>query len=287
MKLLRIRDNSQLKKDDFSHIGTLTGKIADKTLEQLEREGVFVFPEILKDAEDITRDQMILQGINDTYRSGNVMGFIGCGDERLIIESRFGGTEEDYFFQYLLDKVLDFPNIVDLESDADQDNRLFNFLLFLFPYYLNSAMRKGLYKKYICNRYNDGNVKGAIDIARHIKKNTPFIGNVAYSQREFSYDNSLMELVRHTIEFIRMKPYGNRLLLKVKDEVKLIIDATPAYEIYDRSKIIEQNKKNAVRHAYFREYRALQHLCLLILQHQKHQIGSGSRKIYGILFDGA
>lgn len=268
MKLLRIRDNSQLKKDDFSHIGTLTGKIADKTLEQLEREGVFVFPEILKDAEDITRDQMILQGINDTYHSGNVMGFIGCGDERFIIKSRFGGTEEDYFFQYLLDRVLDFPNIVDLESDADQDNRLFNFLLFLFPYYLNSAMRKGLYKKYTCNRYNDSNVKGAIDITRHIKKNTPFIGNVAYSQREFSYDNSLMELVRHTIEFIRMKPYGNRLLLKVKDEVKLIIDATPAYEIYDRSKIIEQNKKNAVRHAYFREYRALQHLCLLILQHQ-------------------
>ena len=29
---------------------------------------------------------------------------------------------------YLLDRVLDFPNIVDLESDADQNNRLFNFL---------------------------------------------------------------------------------------------------------------------------------------------------------------
>ena len=31
----------------------------------------------------------------------------------------------------------------------------------------------------------------------------------------------------------------------------------------------------------------MQRLCLLILQHQKHQIGSGSRQIYGILFDGA
>lgn len=28
-------------------------------------------------------------------------------------------------------------------------------------------------------------------------------------------------------------------------------------------------------------------LCLLILRHQKHQIGSGSKQIYGILFDGA
>ena len=181
---------------------------------------------------------------------------------------------------------MDFPNIVDLESDANQDNRLFNFLLFLFPYYLKSAMRKGLFKKYIRHRYNDGYVKGTIDVARHIEKNTPFVGNIAYSQREFSYDNSLMELVRHTIEFIKRKPYGNKLLIKVKDEVKLVIDATSKYEPCDRQKIIEQNKKNTVRHAYFREYLALQRLCLLILQHQKHQIGMGVRQIYGILFDG-
>lgn len=287
MKLLKIKDNSQQKKDPFSQIRNLAGKIVDKTLEQLEREGVFVFPEIIRNSEDITHDQMILKSVNDTYCTNNVMGFLGCGDERLIIESRFCGNGEDYFFQYLLDRVLDFPNIVDLESDANQNNRLFNFLLFLFPHYLKTAMRKGLFKKYIRRRYNDGNVKGTIDVARHIEKNTPFAGNIAYSQREFSYDNSLMELVRHTIEFIKRKPYGNRLLIKVRDEVKLVINATPRYKPYERQKVIEQNKKNAVRHAYFKEYLALQRLCLLILRHQKHQIGSGSRQIYGILFDGA
>lgn len=61
MKLLNIKDNSQQKKGTFSHIENLTGKIADKTLEQLEHEGVFVFPEIIRDSEDIiTKDQMIL-----------------------------------------------------------------------------------------------------------------------------------------------------------------------------------------------------------------------------------
>lgn len=287
MKLFKIKDNTSRKKNDFSDIGNLIDKIADKTLEQLEREGVFVFPEFVMDADDLTKDQMILQSVNETFRSGNVMGFLGCGDERLIIESRFCGSDEDFFFQYLLDRVLDFPNIVNLESDADQNNRLFNFLLFLFPYYLKTAMRKGLFKKYIRNRYNDGNVKGSINIARHIEKNTPFTGNVAYNQREFSHDNNLTELVRHTIEFIKGKPYGKNLLVRVKDDVKLVIEATPRYEQYDRQKVIAANKKNAVRHAYFREYRALQRLCLLILQHQKHQIGSGSRQIYGILFDGA
>ena len=180
------------------------------------------------------------------------MGFLGYGDERLVIESRFCGEDKDYFFQYLLDKVLDFPNIVDLDADANQDNRLFNFLLFLFPYYLKAAMRKGLFKKYIRHRYNDGNVKGTIDVARHIEKNIPFVGNVAYSQREFSYDNSLMELVRHTIEFIKRKPYGKKLLIKAKDEVKLVIDATPGYEPYDRQKIIPRNFTNDILRMFFK-----------------------------------
>ncbi len=287
MKLFKIKDNSQQKKETFLQIKNLTEKIANKTLEQLEREGVFVFPDSVKEAGDITQDQTILQSVNDAYCSGNVMGFLGYGDERLIIESRFCGESKDYFFQYLLDKVLDFPNIVDLDSDATQEDRLFNFFLFLFPYYFKSAMRKGLFKKYIRHSYNDVNIKGTIDVARHIDANTPFVGKIAYSQREFSYDNSLMELVRHTIEFIKRKPYGNKLLIKVKDEVKLVIDATPGYKPYARQKIIEQNKNNAVRHAYYREYLALQRLCLLILRYQKHQIGLGGKRIYGILFDGA
>lgn len=287
MKLLRIGDNSQQEKAAFSQIKNLTEKIADKPLAQLEREGVFVFPDTIKDAGDITQDQMILQSVHNAYRSGNVMGFLGYGDERLMIESRFCEESEDYFFQYLLNQVLDFPNIVNLESDANQNNQMFHFFLFLFPHYLKAAMRKGLFKKYIRRSCNDRNVKGTIDIARHIKANTPFIGKIAYNQREFSYDNSLMELVRHTIEFIKRKPYGNRLLIKIKDEVKLVIDATPRYAPYDRRKIVELSQKAPVRHAYFQEYLALQRLCLLILQHQKHQIGLGEKQIYGILFDGA
>lgn len=287
MKTLRIKDNSERRKEDFSEIGALAGKILDKTLEQLEKDGVFVFPETIRDSEDLDNEQMILRSLNDSYRSGNVMGFLGYGNERLIIESRFCSDNNDFFLQYLLEQAVDFPNIIDLETDMNQENRLFNMLLFLFPYYLKKAMRKGVFKTYIRNRYNDGNIRGTIDIARHLSKNTPFAGKVAYSQREYSYDNHLIQLVRHTIEFIKRKPYGNKLLVKVKDEARLIIGATPKYEFHDRRKIIGENKKNTIRHAYYSEYRALQHLCLLILQHQEHQIGSGSRRIFGIIFDGA
>ncbi len=286
MSLLKIKDNRTNKKILFSDIPKIVDKVANKTLEQLERAGIFIFPEHLKNADDLTKDQMILQEVNDSFRTGNIMGFIGCGNERLIIESRFS-QNEDYFFQYLLDKVLNFPNIVDLNSDSEQSQRLFNFLIFLFPHYLKTAMRKGIFKKYIRQEYNNDNIRGTVDITRHIKLNTPFIGNVAYNQREFSCDNYVTEIVRHTIEFIRKKSYGKILLAKVKDEVRLIAESTPKYRQCDRQKIIETNKKNILRHAYFREYILLQRLCILILQNRKYQTGSGTNKIYGILFDGA
>ena len=56
MKLLKIKDNAQVKKTQFSGVEKLVDKIADKTLEQLEREGIFVFPDIIKDAEDLTKE---------------------------------------------------------------------------------------------------------------------------------------------------------------------------------------------------------------------------------------
>ena len=72
MKLLNIKDNSQQKKDTFSHIENLTGKIADKTLEQPEHEGVFVFPEIIRDAEDITKDQSEGRGQTHNRRNSGI-----------------------------------------------------------------------------------------------------------------------------------------------------------------------------------------------------------------------
>lgn len=71
------------------------------------------------------------------------------------------------------------------------------------------------------------------------------------------------------------------------NEVKLVFESTTSYKLSDRRKIIEQNKKNVVRHAYYHEYNALQQLCILILQNEKHQMGAGSKKVFGILFDGA
>ena len=290
MEIFRIKDNSFIKINDCVLINSVINKVANKTLKQLESDGIFVFPEIVDDADDLNDKQFVLQSIDNNYRTGNIMGFIGCGDERLIIESRFventDKNSNDYLLQYLIKSVFD-PNIVDLDTDANQDERLFNYLIFLFPYYIKRAMRKGVYKVYMCNEYNNNNVKGTIDFKRHIKLNVPFIGNIAYNHREFSYDNYMIQLIRHTIEYIKTKEYGHLVLTRIKDESKLIVEITQSYKVQDRNRIINMNMKNIVRHAYYKEYYNLQHLCLLILRHQMHQIGYGNKKIYGILFDGS
>ncbi|MDO5096918.1 MAG: hypothetical protein Q4D65_10165 [Peptostreptococcaceae bacterium] len=287
MMEIKLKDNDRVQKSELEGMSSLVQKIADKTLEQLSEEGIFLVPELIKEAKDITKDQMILQSMNEKYRTGNVMGFLGYGKQHLVIQSRFSSDNQDYFFQYLLEVVLDYPNVLNLSSTMNQENRLFNMLLFLFPQYLRNAMRKGVFKTYIRKRYNDTDIKGTIDIVRHIRENTPFVGKVAYHRREFSYDNHLMQLIRHTIEFIKTKAYGKVLLGKMKEEISDVVEATSNYEYYKRRKVIAENKKNPIRHAYFWEYRELQRLCLMILQYEKHQFGSGTREIYGILFDGA
>ena len=101
MTELRIKDNALTSKNQFEEVIHVTEKITDKTLEQLEKEGVFIFPELIKDAEDISKDQVILQSVNDFYRSSNVMGFLGYGKERLVMIT-LSNWQFDYFFQYLL-----------------------------------------------------------------------------------------------------------------------------------------------------------------------------------------
>lgn len=287
MKQLKIKDNQYRSKEDFIEVDKVVNRVLDKTLEQLQNDGVFVFPRIIKESIDLTKEQIILQSINNMYVSGNVMGFFGVGNQRIVIESRFSKDDNDFFFQYMLKRVLEFPNLITLETNAKQEDSMFNLLICLFPRYLKQAMRKGIFKTYIQNHYNDGNVKGNIDIAMHIKMNTPFIGNVAYSKREYSYDNYLTELIRHTIEYIKGKTSGRIILSTINNEIKQIVQATPTYKIGDRRKIVEENRKNVVRHAYYYEYRLLQQLCILILRNEKHQYGNGTTNVYGILFDGA
>ena len=284
---MRITDNQhRIAKEDFvAEFPNLSQALLDRTLDNLSREdNIFIFPNDLMNSPDLDKDQKILETVNPKIKTGNVIGFLGCGQERLTISSRFSDESNDHFLHYLLQKVLNI-NLTSLDVGLSLEDKLYQLLIYLFPKYLQAALRKGLYKEYQRFSHNDSHVKGVIDVGNHLKKNLPFMGNVAYTTREFTYDNPLMQLIRHTIEYIKIQKSFGALLDSNRENMAEIVRVTPSYKLSDRAKIIRMNKIKPIRHAYFREYRKLQELCLMILNREKHGLGYQEQKIHGILFD--
>ena len=179
-------------------------------------------------------------------------------------------------------------NLTNLKSTRSAD-KIFDLLPFLFPQYLVDALRQGLYKEYQTRKYNNSNVKGIIDINRHIRFNIPAYGKIAYSTREYSFDNPVTELVRHTIEYIRSSNSFKYILTAGEDmkaAVETIVNATPLYNRMERNKILSKTV-GAIKSPYFYKYRDLLKICRMILLHEKIKYDSSENKIYGILFDGA
>ena len=288
---MRITDNQhRIAKEGFvAEYPKLSQAVLDRTLDNLSKEdNIFIFPNDLKNSSDLEKDQKIFETVNQKIKTGNVIGFLGCGQERLTISSRFSDESNDHFLHYLLHKDLHI-NLTSLDVALSREDRLYQLLMYLFPKYLQAALRKGFYKEYQRFSHNDSHVKGVIDVRNHLKKNLPFTGNIAYTTREFTYDNPLMQLIRHTIEYIKnQKSIGQGVLdnlLTSRENVAEIVRVTPSYELADRAKIIRRNQSKLLRHAYFHEYRKLQELCLMILNQEKHGLGYQDQKIHGILFD--
>lgn len=269
--------------------------IADKTIGQLcrENENLLIFPYCIDDTDDKIGKSSVVSILNtgDSEKvriaTGNIMGFIGIGNLQVKIQSRFDEGRDDYLLHYMLQKVLEL-NLFDLRHDSEQED-VFDFVMFMFPYFLKKALRQGVYREYQTHKYNNSNVKGVIDISTHIAHNVPFVGNVAYSTREYCNDNGMTELIRHTIEYMKKKKYGKAVLEIDKEtisNVKLIIEQTPSYNENERNRIINKNLRMKC-HPFYTEYSSLRSLCLQILRVEELKYGESDDEVFGILFDGA
>ena len=285
MSIIQIADNNykgvSIDKSDIENIK----QFANKKIKYLKENNLFILSKnSFKD--DIENSDIIeLDEVNNKIYSNNIMGFIGYNDTQIKITSRFTSNENDYFLHYMLQKVLCL-NIFDLQHSTDKDDS-FDFLIYMFLDLFQKAIRQGIFKSYQKRKYNDANVRGVIDINRHIKNNIPFNGKIAYNTREYSYDNNITQLIRHTIEYINTKSRG---ILNINEDIKSgvfqIIEATKRYDKNKRQSIINKNLKK-LNHPYFYEYEPLRKICIQILRHEELKYGREENKIYGILFDGA
>lgn len=286
MSIIQIADNNykgvSIDKSDIENIK----QFANKKIKYLKENNLFILSKnSFKD--DIENSDIIeLDEVNNKIYSNNIMGFIGYNDTQIKITSRFTpNSDKDYFLHYMLQKVF-YSNIFNWEYATERDYS-FDFLIYMFTHFFQKAIRQGIFKSYQNREYNDANVRGVIDINRHIKNNIPFNGNIAYNTREYSYDNNITQLIRHTIEYINTKSRG---ILNINEDIKSgvfqIIEATKRYDKNKRQSIINKNLKK-LNHPYFYEYEPLRKICIQILRHEELKYGREENKIYGILFDGS
>lgn len=276
--------NDQLKYiDDLYAIGNQSIEILCKTNPDL-----LIFPQILGGNHDGINKSPIFSIEKELLTTHNIMGFVGRNNTRLAISSRFENSHNDYFLHYMLQKVFAI-NIFDFDQSTAKES-IWDFLAYLFPHFLKKAFAQGLYKSYTRINYNDSCVKGVVNVKEHIRLNLPFRGAVAYSVKEYTYDNTVMQLIRHTIEYIKYRSHYNCILKTDKlvcDIVSKITTITQyTYNRNNRQRVIMENLKT-LTHPYFTEYRPLQQLCLKILRYEQCTFGNNQDKIYGLLFDGA
>ncbi len=292
--------------------------VANKSLKELcKNQSLLVFPQCLGEHDDGIEDQFVVQlegsaKFNDEdkiiscddvkIKTGNLMGFIGfsgkgCHGTKLEIRSRFAENAEnnktennnqDFFLHYMLEKVFKI-NLFNLNYSYNNSSG-FDFIYLIFPYFLKRALNQGLFKTYKTFERNDSAVKGAINVSRHIRQNVPFGGRIAYRSREYTLDNHIMQLIRHTIEYIKTKPIGKSILTQDPDIQKAVLQinevTNETYSLQKRGKVIFENLK-PLNHPYYLDYNYLQQLCLMILNNANSQYSASSSPIYGILFDGA
>lgn len=257
-----------------------------------DNQGLLVFPQSFKKNEDKLDDNEIfhLEDGGKKIVVGNVMGFVGIGSARLEITSRFedaGGR--DYFLHYLLGRVFSF-SLFDWNFETSRAPAL-DLLALVFPHFLKKALRQGIYKEYRTRERNETTLRGVLDVPRHLRENSPFAGAIAYRMRERTADNVLMQLVRHTIEHLRVGSEAFKAVAhfnnETADAVRAVVALTPSYARRERERVVAKNLRSRA-HPFFSEYEPLRELCLRILRRDTLKYGNAADDaIHGVLFDGA
>ena len=255
-----------------------------------ENPGLLVFPSVLGKNDDCIGEKCIYSLPAGNLTTHNIAGIVGIGKGEarveLSIHSRFDmHGEKQYFLNTMLTHVLGI-NLLNLDVFSGEE-RIWDLLPYLFPYFLNEAASQGLFRAYQNFRFNDTDVRGTINIARHIDENIPFKGTVAYETREYSDNNMVMQLVRHVIEYISSRSDLRGILQaneRIRRNITLVRMATPDYNRLMRQRVLQKNSR-IVRHPYYTKWTDLQRLCRAILNHDKLSFDGECDGIHGVVFD--
>lgn len=308
---IRLYDYTQYTTDDSSWYEILTQsetnkknykKALDDLLNNIQNEVTNSFNKIVVIGNSSAKNnkyRIFKSHYNGEETEVQVMNYVGVlkyysDRETATVEigSRFDKDNPNQeFLIYMLSKVYeDISYSEKMSSESKNDNIWDLLLVFLFKIQLIEAYRQGLFKTYRKFEYNDSRVRGQIDVSRHIKRNIPFIGSIAYCVSENTYDNSILHLIRHAFERLKNKYtiLVNKFILNdntCREALSLIEQVTPTFY---NSNVVEIVKmcKNPIVHPFFNKYEDIRKTSIMILKDMGISIFNASNeKTYGILIN--
>ena len=210
-------------------------------------------------------------------------------NQRIEITSRFDTGKKQYFLLYLLSSVYGV-NIFNIDINSEEESNYIIILIILFLNKIVEAYSDGLYKEYDRIEYNDYNFKGALDINRHIKLNTPFMGKTAYKVREYTYDNEILCLMRQVMDYIKCnhcEVWGEYLNNEpiLNEIVEVIYNATTSFKMnFNYADTIKCRRE--ITHPMFQNYEDARKLAIMILNESGQNIFDNSKELsFSLLVD--
>ena len=297
MTLNNLHDNGEnfIEVSDFDRI--VLDKYSAKSIDDFAKMGVHVVSTEANEAGSDESNKLSLFSLSgNKINTNNCMGVVRLYDDKINhstlirIKSRFDKNDKQLFLTYLLSKVFGGSFVSD--SIPSNDDSIWDILLaFIFRKTLKDACAVGLFKQYQTFENNDLRYRGKFNIDSHIKINTPFLGKIAYTTKDITFDNPTNHLIRHAINKINKKwawiLSNDSELLALQHAIE---QHTPSWSSENLVQCMyKKENRHPIKHPFFASfYEPLRKLSFSILRNSGASLyDAGSHEAEGVIFDGS
>ena len=278
---------------------------------------LFTLGRVVNDPKDEDNKREKPRPVAFRIDTGNLMGWVALPNPnpsdnkktpdsiRLEISSRFDDEgnrnkkdaagnrngNRHFFLNYMLARACRVNPLSAIDIDRENKGGMELVLFLLFANYLAKAEPHGVMRAYVKLRKNDLNVKGRIDVSRHVKLNYPVCDRIAYVQRKLTADIPVNHLIRHAAEAVCKRRRGliesNPLAKSFLEQLRM---ATPSWRPDSVSDTARSEATRVVSHPYHAErYEPLRKLALMILRNEGVNLygKDDGETVSGIVFDGS
>ena len=239
--------------------------------------------------------KIVTQGNKGEYWTQQYIGLLQITSdgtkEEVFIRSRFDVNESCEFSKYMLNKALGLKaNILQkVEPSVGRGEILDLILAIIFAIQIARAYRKGIYRRYRTYENNDSKLKGRIDVARHIRLNPIFNGNIAYSSREYTADNDMNRMILTAYTSLQKRQPGRMRELEkkyapVKDFISQLKNIMQPASRQEARKLVQKERKK-ITHAVYSDWESVRKTAILILKYMGIAPEDDGTNVNGILIN--